>query len=496
MKVILAGHNLDISVIAEARNKGVAPERLSPEVLSAAYARISRDPRPVDELRQAALDEVEKARASNRRIIFGMGHHSVAEHAVFNFDIIGLSRLAIESLEHFRLCSFTEKSQRYITLDHDYVTPAELDEPPFREALGELVTQQASVYAQLHAALLAHLEAEFPDMAQKKSTRNTLDGWAKEDARYATLLCTTGQLGMTTNARNLELMIKRLNAAPLQELRALARALYEPASQSAPSILLFTEPTPYDLSSAVSDAHPALQQLRTAPNPCDTEVALVHATKDADRRVAAALLAAQSGRSFEACWQVVSAMPDEALRGIFVDALQHMEFYDSVPRAFEHAQLTFDVVVSAACYGQLKRHRMMSQTPGPYCPSLGITLPPRVVELGLSEVFTAFADRAAALFETVQAVRPEAAPYALTNAHRRRVLLTMNLRDLYHFCRLREDAHAQWDIQHLAARMREAAEKVMPLGTLLLCGKDAYVARYTAVYGRKPAMDPAQPTLL
>ena len=45
--------------------------------------------------------EVDRARRSNETIIFKMGHNSVAEHAVFNFDVIGLSRLAIEELERF-----------------------------------------------------------------------------------------------------------------------------------------------------------------------------------------------------------------------------------------------------------------------------------------------------------------------------------------------------------------------------------------------------------
>ena len=126
MQVILAGYNVDSQVLAEAADAGIPREKLTPEVLSAAYARISRNPAPVNELRREALGEVAKARKSNRKIIFGMGHHSVAEHAVFNFDIIGISRLAIEELEHFRLCSFTEKSQRYITLDNDFVMPTEL----------------------------------------------------------------------------------------------------------------------------------------------------------------------------------------------------------------------------------------------------------------------------------------------------------------------------------------------------------------------------------
>jgi len=62
----------------------------------------------------------------NERIVFGLGHASVAEHAVLNFDIMGISRLAVEEIEHFRLASYTEKSQRYIRLDKDIVVPPEI----------------------------------------------------------------------------------------------------------------------------------------------------------------------------------------------------------------------------------------------------------------------------------------------------------------------------------------------------------------------------------
>ena len=91
VQIYLAGFNVDAEVISEL-TKGKERSDVTPETLSAAYARISRDPRPVDELRKIARQEVEKARKSNSNIIFKMGHHSVAEHAVFNFDLIGVSR--------------------------------------------------------------------------------------------------------------------------------------------------------------------------------------------------------------------------------------------------------------------------------------------------------------------------------------------------------------------------------------------------------------------
>ena len=112
MDVILAGHNIDHEIIREFQS--LQPERqdLTPETVAAAYARISRNPRPVNELRAIARGEVEKARASNRNIVFEMGHSSIAEHAVFNLDVLKVSRLLVEEIERFRLASYTEKSQR------------------------------------------------------------------------------------------------------------------------------------------------------------------------------------------------------------------------------------------------------------------------------------------------------------------------------------------------------------------------------------------------
>lgn len=494
MKVILAGYNIDTQVIEEAEAAGISRDKLTPEVLSAAYARISRNPAPVNELRTAALNEVSRARKSNRKIIFGMGHHSVAEHAVFNFDIIGLSRLAIEELEHFRLCSFTEKSQRYITLENDFVMPEELKSTPFSSRLEALIASQATVYHQLHEALFERLKTQHPDLVQKKSGHNLVDGWAKEDARYATLLCTAGQLGFTANARNLELIIKRLSSSKLGELRTLARHFYESGTGVAPSILLFTEPSPYELEtmSAVRDiADKVLGSVKDGPLPED--VTLVNYTEKGDRITAAALLCAVSDRSFEECRSVALSMGDDALRNLFETVYARMEFFDTPPREFEHVQLTFDISISAAAFGQLKRHRMMSQSPRPYSPTLGLTVPPAIAECGKQELFVAHAKAAELLFTEIAGELPDVAPYVLTNAHRRRVLLTANLRDLYHFCRLREDEHAQWDIRVLASLMRKEAEKVMPLGALLLCGKDNFVNRFQSVFHRKPRLDPANP---
>ena len=223
MEVILSGYNVDTTVLKQLKDgTHDGSDNVTPEVISAAYARISRDPRSVDELRADSRKKVKAARRSNKNIVFQMSHHSVAEHAALNYDIIGISRLAIEALEAHRLCSFTEKSQRYITLDGDFVMPQEftLDE---RNLFTELTTEQNNFYHKLLPKLTEYQFETNPDLAEvateKKSggvsdknnrEKNTLEGWAKEDARYVLNLATEGQLGFTANARNLEHVIRDL----------------------------------------------------------------------------------------------------------------------------------------------------------------------------------------------------------------------------------------------------------------------------------------------
>jgi len=79
-------------------------------------------------------------------------------------------------------------------------------------------------------------------------------------------------------------------------------------------------------------------------------------------------------------------------------------------------------------------------------------------------------------FEQIKAKAPAAAAYVLTNAHRKRVLMKFNAREMYHLARLRSDAHAQWDIRDLTNKMLRQARNVMPLTLMMACGKDNFNA--------------------
>ncbi len=473
MRVILAGYNIDSEVLKEAQERGVDPERLTPETLSAAYARISRNPAPVDQLRREAVAEVAKARASNEQIIFTYGHGSVAEHAVFNFDVLGLSRLAIEALEAFRLCSYTEKSQRYIRLDQDVLMPQEVREAGLEAELLALAKEQHEAYTLIYKGILAHLCELKPKQASKRGGRRLLEGMAKEDARYVTSLAMAGQLGLTVNARNLEHICRRLGGHPLAEVRELAAALLKEGERIAPSLVPFAEPSQGEVECARAMASLAAE-LGGEPREAEEEVKLLSCSADGDSLVAAGLLSAHSGHGLEHWQERTRRMEPEELRALFQAALGPMSMHDRLPRALELAQLRFSLVLSAACFGQLKRHRMATLIPQDYEPALGVTVPPLVEQAGLTARFSEVTRASEDLYRRVLTRAPAAAPYCLTQAQRRRVIFSCNARELYHVARLRQDSHAQWDIRVLADQMVAAARERIPLALMLACGKDRF----------------------
>lgn len=495
MKVILAGFNVDTSVLQELQEKAGSPgvrQDVTPEVLSAAYARISRDPRNIDEIRKEAREEVEKSRKSNSTIIFKMGHHSVAEHAVFNLDIIGVSRLAMEELEKFRLSSYTEKSQRYITLDKDFVIPGEIKNTPLEDAYVALIEAQNRAYHTLFGRLKDHVFAKHADLAADPKKHNLLEGWAKEDARYITSLATESQVGLTINARNLELLLRRFASHPLAEVKTLGRTIFSQIESIAPSILIFHQANDRDVKTYPELKAAAASIAGVAAGGKDLpEVKLVEYASDSDDIVLASLMQSVSTLDYSKCRAIVAGLTTEQKKEFIKTAWRNMQFYDSMLREFEYVNLTYEITLSAACFGQLKRHRMSTITTQAYDPGLGVKIPESIKEIGMEKFFLDLVEKTNAEYEILMKTCPRAAPYVLTNAHKRRALIRVNARELYHISRLREDAHAQWDIQNIAHLMAQRAKEVMPIACMLIGGKDKYNQVYESVFGKLPLVTEA-----
>lgn len=113
--------------------------------------------------------------------IVGMGHHSVIEHASFTFSVEGVSRSLTHQLVRHRIASFSQQSQRYVSLDEPtYVIPDTIGaDPEAKEAFEETMERIWNVYRELRE--------KFP----------------AEDARYVLPNACTTNITITMNAREL-----------------------------------------------------------------------------------------------------------------------------------------------------------------------------------------------------------------------------------------------------------------------------------------------------
>ena len=506
MKVTLAGFNIDSNLIEKLPEDTIA----TPETISAAYARISRDPRDVPELRKEAREQVKKARRSNKAIVFGMSHHSVAEHAYFNFDILQISRLALEELEARRIgAAYTEKSQRYITLNGDFVVPKEFSDEDIVK-FEELVGFQNKFYLDNLDKLTRYQFYNNPELAEQarsaeeKGTsnkmnraKNTLEGWAKEDARYALSLATQAQLGMSFNARTLEHAIRTMRHSQLEECRKLSQKLYDVTKEIAPSLIILTDPDEFkkafkvklqddNFKSTRSNLKKYVKELiekyyselhEDLPNILIEEHEQLILESNIDRNITTAVIHNNSKLSIEDSYRIACVILADEERGksFFTEILKYISAFDPLPREFEFTgELKFEMVVSASNFAQLKRHRLMTILSQDYDPSLGITIPPSIKAINAEDELLEVCRRSEELYNEFLPKYGKAAEYCLTNAHRRRVLVAANPRELYHFSRLREDEHAQWDIKETAGRMMKLAKRVAPFSFVLSGGKDQF----------------------
>ena len=471
-----------IDNIFKISNDLVIRDSFTPETISAAYARISRNPLPVYELRKQALKEVDKARKSNDNIIFGLGHSSVAEHSVFNFDFIGLSRLAVEEIQKFRLCSFTEKSQRYIKIEKEYIVPDEVNRSEYLAEFLLLIEKQNELYLKLFEELKEYFERKYKGVYSGREYNQMVEGSAKEDARYALSLSTTSQMGATINARNLEYMISKLLSNELIEVRTFAEKLFQVVDGIAPSLIKYTKPREYYRSTLENIRLLTGHSIKKSG--LKEEVRLLEFPRDGDLKLCASLLFSTSGNDYNTCMDRAREMNKNEKIELVKTALAELESYDSVIREFETIDLVFEMVVSASAFAQLKRHRMSTLISQDYDPELSLTVPESIIEIGMTNDLRSIFEQSTELYNKSYKDLKRASSYLLTNAHRRRVLFKINARQLYHFSRLREDIHAQWDIRNLSSIMSKLVKKEMPITFMLIGGKDRFRKIFENIFSK------------
>src|SRR5208283_2597054 len=194
----------------------------------------------------------------------------------------------VEEIEKFRLCSFTEKSQRYVLFNKDFVVPEEITQANLTDLFTDAVKIQNDYYRSLYEKLRPYVFEQHKTLAEDPANKSLLEGWAKEDARYAISMATQTQLGMTINARNLELMLRRLAAMPSAEAQEYSEKLYAATKEVAPSLIRYTQATNYDKFTRQNLRHHPISRQQSLPFSLITDYDLY--TRQDLRRQASAFL--------------------------------------------------------------------------------------------------------------------------------------------------------------------------------------------------------------
>ena len=443
------------------------PQDLPPETIAVTFAKTSRSPQS---FRQIAA-ELTDARSADfhEKWVVGYGHASVAEHAVLHIAVENISRLAVETLESNRLASYTEKSTRYQQWGpEDFFIPPELDRHLLRERFAETCRDLFATYTRCLPTVLEAIQREDP-----RSPAESEEAWLRrvrpqsvDVCRFLLPAAALANVGMTINARALEHAISKLLSHPLAEVQAIGAEIKSAARQSVPTLVKYADAVPYLQSTAarLSAQSAALPRVLDALAPDETAwCRLVDFDASAENRALAAALYRFGSQSYAQALAAVQALPPAGRSQLAQAALADLGAHDIPLRELEYATFTFDLILDQGAYAELKRHRMMTQTPQALTAELGYALPRRFAAAGVMGDVRRTLDAAHQTWAALAEFDPNVAAYIVPNGFNRRVLLQTNLRSLMHFIALRTAPNAHFSIRRIAHRMAELVQQATPL---------------------------------
>lgn len=445
----------------------LSPRALSPETIAVAFAKTSRAPESFREIAAELSDE--KSAQFHEKWVVGYGHASVAEHAVLHVAFENVSRVAIETIESSRLASYTEKSTRYQKWGQDdFTIPPELEGHPLRDEFIQTVRLLFSAYAESLDPVKNLILSRSPrrDNESDEAYDRRIRSQYVDRCRFILPAAANANVGMTANARVLEITIRKMLSHPLAEVRQIGEKLKEVAKAETPTLVKYADASTYFIETTAEIA------LTPCPSPSGREVGvredwcnLIDYDKDGEKKILAAALYRFNEMPFADALAYVGSLSEKERAELAGTLLRRLDKFDTPLRELEYCTYTFDLIMDQGAYAEFKRHRMMTQTPQRLSTRLGYTIPRLVTEAGFGSKYEAAMKSAIRMYEKLVAFNPDVAQYIVPNGFNRRVLAQFNLREAFAFCQLRSAANAHFSIRRVAQKIYEEMARAHPLLT-------------------------------
>jgi len=454
-------------------------------VVAVAFAKTSRSPESFDVIAKELSEE--KSAQFHEKWVVGYGHASVAEHAVLSIAIENVSRYAVETIESNRLAAYTEKSSRYqIFTVNDFYVPEEIENSSYRDLYIETCTFLLENYHRVQSGLEQYVkENKLVPRKEGESDRGydaRVRAFALDRSRFMLPIAALANVGITINARSLEHAITKMLSSPLSEVRKIGETLKEESRKAVPTLVKYANASPY-----LSETWAALEKLsqdhglqngagsmtkeegkisspvaaRPSPNP--ESVTLLDYDPRAEDKLVVALLYKFSHAPYRELQSAVEKMSAAEKERVIEEALKRLGDFDTPLRELEYISYTFDCLMDYGAYFDLKRHRMCTQTPQEPTIAHGFALPSLIQKAGLEGGFLETIRRAESAYEQISRAFPREAKYLVLNAHYRRMLWQMNLREVHHVVRLRSKPQGHFTYRKVAQEIYKAVALVHPI---------------------------------
>jgi len=455
-----------------------------PEVVKGAlFARYSRTTKSI---RRLFLDEfakdvqdfsvtghvgTERAERLYDNVFFEYGDDSVAQLGGVHLACEQASQLLAKAIEWGRLAAYLEQSTRYMRYDDKpggrwrLTVPPEIQGTPVEREYQDFATRTFEAYGRMFQPMYDWFAERFPkDTADSDFVyRSSITAKTCDTLRVLLPTGTRSNLGVYADGQAFEMMLLRMRAHPLAEVREYADLMLVELRKLIPSFLKRVDLPDRGVAwsehqAATRDAVGEVAARVTAGVDEPTggpEVTLTDFEPDGEEKIVAAALYA------------VTDLPDGRLRELAremgpADRAQVLRAYvgergnrrHKPGRAFERTGYRFDVLCDYGAFRDLQRHRPLTLEWQVLTPEHGYATPEQIDEAGLADEWhRVMEDSAQTWAKLADAAGRDVAQYAVAMAYRIRFVMQMNAREAMHLIELRSSPQGHPTYRRVAHQM-------------------------------------------
>lgn len=473
---------LDKSVTDSTGNIYAFTEHLSPTMIAAAMARLSRR---ADDMRITILDEFAGAAGKDekllQRVITAYGDDSVQQLVGLHFVVENASNLLTKKLEWGRLAAYLEQSTRYIYFDqksqdekYKYHVPEYLEDS-IKATYVRDMDAIFDKYSTMVRSLTEYVQQNSStpeserDIAWKGATRAT----ACDAIRPVLPVATQATVGIYASGQALESLIMHLLSDPLREANQAGQDILTQARKILPTFLERADKPDRGGATVAYRANTAnaVKQLADDYLPGlygqhQEAVRLSDVWPRNELDLVPDMLYDHSNLSLDEIRKSVNNWDYNKKASVLQAYMgERLNRRHKPGRALEKAHYSWDLVCDYGIFRDLQRHRMVDDLEWQQLtPRYGFDVPKLVEEAGLTDMFEECFDISLSLHSKLQAAGYSLeAQYATLLGHRMRWKITYNAREAFHFHELRTSPQGHPGYRKLVLEMHQKLAEVHPL---------------------------------